>query len=90
MSRRRVKLERSGPWIAIVGLVMVLWCSVSTALFAPWWGVVMAFALLLPQVVLVTRWARSRPRATVVVPVVGLLFWVALAYVGATFWGWSP
>jgi hypothetical protein len=90
MTRRRVQLERSGPWIAIVGLVMVLWCSVSTGLFAPWWGVVLAFALLVPQVWLVARWARAKPRLTIAVPVVGLLVWAGLAWIGATYWGWSP
>ncbi|MGA8986879.1 hypothetical protein [Aeromicrobium sp.] len=90
MSRRRVQLDRSGPWIAIVGLFMVLWCSVSTVLFAPWWGVVLALLLLVPQVWLVARWARSRPRLTIAVPAGGLLLWVGLAWIGATQWGWSP
>jgi hypothetical protein len=68
---------------------MVLWCSVSTALFAPWWGVVLAFMLLVPQVWLVARWATSRPRFTMVVPVVGLAMWAGLAWFGATYWDWS-
>ena len=90
MSRRRVKLDRSGPWIAAVGLFMLLWCSVSTGLFAPWWGVVLAFALLVPQVWLVARWAGSHPRRTIAVPVVGLALWAGLAWFGATYWDWSP
>ena len=89
MSRRRLKLDRSGPWIAVVGLVMVLWCSVSTGLFAPWWGIVLAFALLIPQVWLVAKWARTRPRLTIAVPVVGLALWAGLAWFGATAWDWS-
>ena len=88
--RKRLKLERSGPWIAIVGLVMVLWCTVSTGLFAPWWGVALAFSLLIPQVVLVAKWARPKPQRTMVVPVVGLAAWAGLAWIGATWWGWSP
>lgn len=89
MSRRKLKLERSGPWIAVVGLIMMLWCTVSTVLFAPWWGVVLAFVLLVPQVWLVASWARTRPRQTIAVPVVGLLAWVGLAWIGANFWDWS-
>lgn len=88
--RRQLKLERSGPWIAIVGLVMVLWCTVSTVLFAPWWGVLLAFMLLVPQIVLVSRWARTKPRLTVAVPLVGLVLWVGLAWIGATWWDWRP
>lgn len=90
MSRRRLQWDRSGPWIAVVGLLMVLWCSVSTGLFAPWWGVAIAFALLAPQVWLVAKWARTRPRLTMAVPVVGLALWIGLAWVGAVVWDWSP
>jgi hypothetical protein len=91
--RRRgpgLRLERSGPWIAVVGLLVVLWCTVSTVLFAPWWGVVLAVALLLPQVWLVSRWARSRPAWSPLVPVAGLVAWVALAALGASLWDWHP
>ncbi|MEJ7633303.1 hypothetical protein [Aeromicrobium sp.] len=90
MTRRRIKLDRSGPWIAVVGLVMMLWCTVSTVLFAPWWGVAIAFALLIPQVWLVATWARTRPRLTIAVPLVGLLLWIGLAWLGANLWGWRP
>ena len=88
--RRGLNLERSGPWIGVVGLLLVLWCSVSTGLFAPWWGVVIAFALLVPQVWLVARWARTRPTWCVWVPVVGLLVWFGYAWLGATVGDWSP
>ena len=90
MSRRRLKFDRSGPWIAVVGLLMVLWCSVSTGLFAPWWGVAIAFVLLIPQVWLVAKWARTHPRLTMAVPVVGLALWAGLAWFGAVVWDWSP
>ena len=74
----------------MAGLFVVLWCTVSTGLFAPLWGVAIAFALLVPQVWLVARWARTRPRLTMVVPVVGLVLWVGLAWFGAVVWDWSP
>ncbi|MCW2830484.1 MAG: hypothetical protein JWP31_1176 [Aeromicrobium sp.] len=69
---------------------MVLWCSVSTGLFAPWWGVAGAFILLVPQVWLVARWSRARPERTVWVPVVGLLAWVVYAWLGAVVLDWRP
>ena len=87
---RGLRLERSGPWIAVVGLLMVLWCTVSTVLFAPWWGGALAVVLMLPQVWLVRRWSRTRPAWTPVVPVVGLLAWAALAVLGAQLWSWQP
>ncbi|MFI5425813.1 hypothetical protein [Aeromicrobium sp. UC242_57] len=93
MRRRRrrggLELERSGPWIGAVGLLMVLWCSVSTVLFAPWWGVVIALALLVPQVWLVVRWARTHPTWCMWVPVVGVVVWVVYAVAGARLLDWS-
>lgn len=94
MRRRRrrrgkgLRLERSGPWIAIAGLFVVLWCTLSTVLFAPWWGVALAIVLLVPQVWLVNRWARVRPSWSSVVPVLGLLAWTGLAVLGARLWDW--
>ena len=87
--RRNLKLDRSGPWIAIVGLLMVLWCSIATGIYAPWWGVAIAFALLVPQVWLVARWARTKPKLTMAVPVVGLAAWGLLSWFGAMWWDWS-
>jgi hypothetical protein len=89
VSRRKLELDRSGPWIAAVGLLMELWCSIATGLFAPWWGVVLAFVLLVPQVWLVARWSRTHPRLTILVPLVGLALWAGLAWFGAVVWDWS-
>jgi hypothetical protein len=69
---------------------MVLWCTVSTVLFAPWWGVFVAFGLLVPQVWLVSRWARPRPTWSPWVPVAGLAAWLGWALLGAAAWGWRP
>lgn len=87
--RKGLRLERSGPWIAIVGLLVVLWCSIATVIYAPWWGVVLAFALLIPQVWLVAKWTKSKPKLTMVVPVVGLAAWALLSLAGAMWWNWS-
>jgi hypothetical protein len=86
---RPLQLDRSGPWIGAVGLVVVLWYALASALYAPWWGVGLALLLLVPEVVLVRRWAVTRPRWCMAVPVVGMALIGALAYVGATAWGWE-
>ena len=87
---KRLKFERSGPWIGIAGLVIVLWYSIASVLYAPWWGVLLSFALLVPQAWLLARWARTRPTWCVAVPLVGALANALLAYAGATWWGWGP
>ncbi|GAA3536195.1 hypothetical protein GCM10022234_36220 [Aeromicrobium panaciterrae] len=68
---------------------MVLWCSIATFIYAPWWGVLLALALMIPQVLLVRKWATVKPRLTMAVPVVGIAAWALLSFVGAAWWGWS-
>lgn len=85
----RLQLERSGPWIAVVGLLMVLLCSIATFVYAPWWGVLLALGLLIPQMRLVSKWAKTKPKLTMVVPVVGLAVWALLSLAGAVWWDWS-
>ena len=89
MSRRKLRLQRSGPWIGVAGMFIVLWYAITSVLYAPWWGVVLSLALLIPSSMLLARWARSRPAWCVTVPVIGAALNGALAYVGATYWGWS-
>ena len=86
--QRRIKLERSGPWIGVGGLFVLLWISISTSLYAPWWGVLLAVALLVPQAILMARWARQEPKRCPWIPFIGLLVWFALVYVGVQWWGW--
>jgi hypothetical protein len=87
--RRRLRLHRSGPWIGVVGLVVVLWLSISTAIYAPWWAVVLVCLLLVPQAVVLRRLALSRPQRCPWVPVVGAVVWFAVVLAGAQWWGWS-
>lgn len=86
---RRLQLERSGPWIGVGGLVIVLWFAIASVLYAPWWGVLLNFALIVPQAILLRRWMKSRPAWCVLVPVIGTALSVLIAFVGAHYWGWG-
>lgn len=86
---RQVQLERSGPWIGIGGLVIVLWFAIGSILYAPWWGVALNLALIVPQAVLLRRWARSKPAWCVLVPLAGTAASILTAFLGARYWGWS-
>lgn len=86
---RRFRLERSGPWIGVAGLFVLLWVSISTVLYAPWWGVLLALALLVPQAIIMSRWARTDPIRCIWLPVVGLAVWFALVLIGVEWWGWK-
>lgn len=89
--RRRggVDLTRSGPWVAVVGLVVLVWLAISTSVYAPWWGVVLHLLVLVPIAVWVSRWARTRPVACTFVPVAGLPVLAVVTAIGVTVGGWS-
>ncbi|MEO6470854.1 MAG: hypothetical protein ABIR57_03320 [Aeromicrobium sp.] len=84
----RLNLERSGPWIGVGGLFVMLWISISTTLYAPWWGLTLAIAMIVPQAILMGRWARERPARCPWIPVVGFFLWLVLVLVGVEWWGW--
>jgi hypothetical protein len=86
---RGLRLERSGPWIAVGGLLILLWLAIATSTYAPWWGVVLHVVVIVPLVPWVARWARGRPRACAFVPLVGLPLLAAVTAVGVGLGGWS-
>ena len=85
----RIRLERSGPWIGVAGLFVLLWIAVASSQFAPWWGVVLFVVLLIPGAVLVSRWARPHPKRAAWVPVGNLVVWAIITALGLSFWGWK-
>ena len=83
-----MKPERSGPWVAVVGLVVMLWLVVSTVLYAPWWGVLLHLVVLACFVPVLRRWIRARPAWSPVVPVLAFLAWCAVNTAGVLLLGW--
>ncbi|HWV25662.1 MAG TPA: hypothetical protein VNZ66_00445 [Aeromicrobium sp.] len=87
--KRRLNLHQSGPWIGVVGLFVNLWLTISSVLYAPWWGMVVLLAYLVPQTWLIRRWATEYPVRCVWVPLGGAGVWALTVVVGAQWWGWS-
>lgn len=85
----RIRLERSGPWIGVAGLFVLLWIAVASSQFAPWWGVVLFVLLLIPGAVLVARLSRTQPRRAAWVPLGNLAVWFLITVLGMSFWGWK-
>lgn len=85
----RIHLERSGPWIGVAGIFVLLWIALASSQFAPWWGVLLFVVLLIPGAVLVSRWARPHPKRTAWVPVGNLAVWAVITAIGLSFWGWK-
>jgi hypothetical protein len=81
--------RRSGPWIGIAGLVVVLWFYLASGLVAPWWAVALLCAAWVCMLALSIRWATSRPYVVLAMPLVALALWLAVVASGARMLGWS-
>ncbi|MGH3473335.1 MAG: hypothetical protein ACRDOT_00325 [Aeromicrobium sp.] len=84
-----LKLERSGPWIGVTGLFVMLWLVFSTVLYAPWWGVLLHLVVLAAFVPLLRSWVRTRPAQCIWIPAFAFVAWVAVNSVGVSFFDWS-
>ena len=82
-------MRRDGPWVGVAGLLVLLWISISTSLYAPWWAVVGVVLLLVPQALLMRRWATTHPTWCPYIPLAGLVLWFAIIVAGVRWWGWS-
>ena len=85
----RLNLRQSGSWIGMAGMACLLWLYIASALFAPWWGVVLLVAIWLVMFVLATRWFLRRPYAVLLLPVAGVVLWVGIVSAGEAWFGWT-
>ena len=82
-----MKLDRSGPWIGVTCVVIMLWLTFATLIFAPWWGVLIYLIPWVISVRFVAKWARTKPKQAAYVPLGGFAAWLLVSAVGAQFWG---
>jgi hypothetical protein len=84
-----LNLERSGPWIGVAGLFVMLWLVISTVLYAPWWGIVLHLVVLASFIPLLQSWARTNPARCIWVPALAFAAWVAVNWLGVGIFDWS-
>lgn len=85
-----LKLERSGPWIGIAGLAVVLWLVIASSIFfLPWWGVILQLVVLGLFVSLLRSWAQTAPARCTWIPVYAFLAYFAVNVVGVLVFGWD-
>lgn len=84
-----MQLRRSGPWIGIAGLVVVLWFYLTSGLVVPWWALALLCAAWVCMLVLSIRWATSRPYVVLAMPLIALALWLVVISVGAAMLGWT-
>lgn len=86
----RLNLQQSGPWIGIVGVLMVLFIGFPALfLYAPPLGVALILGLAVVQMIVIFRLAKRHPEWCVWVPVVGLVVYFLMLYSGVKWWGWG-
>ena len=85
-----LKLERSGPWIGVTGLFVMLWLVfTSVFLYAPWWGFVVHLVVLASFIPLLKSWARTQPARCIWIPSYAFLAWCAINALGVLVLGWD-
>jgi len=77
--------ERVSPWpfAALVGMTALLFLYGVAFGVLPWWVGLLLLAVWAGLLVVVLRWFRTRPRATVLMPALGLVVWF-VAVVGGS------
>lgn len=81
--------RRSGPWIAVGGLFVVGWLTLTSAFYASPWALGLLL-LLVPAGLAVDRLVRNgKPVLTMLVPVAGAVVWFAAVFAGAHWLGWG-
>lgn len=88
MRRTSLQLDRSGPWIGVTGLIVMLWLVVSTTIYAPWWGVLVHLAVLACFVPVLRRTIAQHPARATWVPLYALAAWVGVNAVGVGLLDW--
>jgi hypothetical protein len=84
-----LQLERSGPWIGVTGLFVMLWLAISSVfLYAPWWGLLLHLIVLAAFVPMLKSWARTRPAQCIWIPVYAFFAWCAINALGVLVFGW--
>ena len=94
-----LKLERSGPWIGVTGMFVMLWLVFTSFLLLvlwggthalrTWWGFVLHLVVLAAFVPLLRSWAKTQPARCIWVPVYAFLAWCAINALGVLVFGWS-
>ena len=86
-----VKREKISAWpfVGMAGMACTFFLNAASGLLAPWWGVTILLFKWLVLLMVAIRWWTPRPRATVALPVVDCILWLAILYAGEAWWGWT-
>ena len=83
--------HRASPWpfVAMMGMAGCFFLYAASGLLAPWWGAVLLMLVWVALFLLATRWWTPHPQRTLLVPLVALVVWFAVLYLGEALLDWT-
>ena len=87
---RRYRRGDVSPWpfVGLVGLAACFFLVAASGPFTPWWAQALLLVGWLVATVRAVRWWSSHPVRVVWVPVVCVVVWFVVIWVGAAHLGW--
>lgn len=85
------KLKPTSPWpfVSMAGMAVMFFPYAASGLVAPWYGVAFLLMIWLALFVVACRWFSSRPKQTLLLPVVALGALLAVVAAGGAWLGWT-
>ncbi len=83
--------EKASPWpfLAMIGMAGCFFVYAASGLLAPWYGVVFLMLIWVVLFVLAARWWTPYPKRTLLLPVLALVVWFAVLFLGEAVFGWT-
>ena len=83
--------HRASPWpfVAMMGMAGCFFLYAASGLLAPWWGVVLLMLVWVALFLLATRWWTPHPQRTLLVPLIAVIVWFAVLYLGEALFDWT-
>jgi hypothetical protein len=83
--------EKASPWpfLAMIGMAGCFFIYAASGLLAPWYGVVFLMLVWVVLFVVATRWWTPYPKRTLLLPVLALVVWFAVLFLGEALFDWT-
>jgi hypothetical protein len=82
-------LHKSGSFIGMAGMAVVLFMNFAAGSVVPWWGVALLVTIWLALFVQACRWFVDHPVRVFWLPFVDAAVWFAFLLGGEALWGWG-
>jgi hypothetical protein len=83
--------HRASPWpfVAMTGMAGCFFIYAASGRVAPWYGVVFLMAIWVALFVVATRWWTPHPKRTLLLPLIAVVVWFAVLFLGEALFDWT-